>query len=476
MTVSADTRYARVIHWFRRDLRVRDNTALHHAARLGQEVIPVYIVSPWAGSHLWTGAPRQDFLCQCLADLATSLSELGARLVFRTGPAVDALRTLLVETRAKALFFNRDPDPFGKEMERQLGEICRDLGVAIHSSKDTVLHEPTEILTNSDTPYRVYTPYSRKWLAAPKDAPRPRPKRLGTPKDIPSDPPPELGTWNLPAHSVTLPDAGENAARQRLRRALRHHLPHYQARRDLPAAAGTSRLSQDLRFGTLSVRTVHQAVHRAMADAPAATRAQFEVYLKELAWREFYMQILHHHPQVLALEFNASYRGLPWNEPGHQFSAWKTGTTGFPIVDAGMRELAATGFMHNRVRMITAMFLTKDLHLDWRLGEQFFMQSLIDGEIASNNGGWQWSAGTGADAAPYFRIQNPWSQSKRYDPEGEYIRHWVPELRDVPSNLLHTAPKDCSSVHLGYPAPIVDHATERNKTLTIFKRHLAMRG
>jgi deoxyribodipyrimidine photo-lyase len=194
-------------------------------------------------------------------------------------------------------------------------------------------------------------------------------------------------------------------------------------------------------------------------------------WIAELAWREFYMQVLWHFPAVLEHEFDPKFRGLPWEWDEGKFARWKEGTTGFPIVDAGMRELAATGFMHNRVRMITAMFLTKDLHLDWRMGERYFMQALADGEIASNNGGWQWSAGTGADAAPYFRIQNPWTQAKRFDPEGRYIRRWVPELRDAPAASLFAPPETGGLFGARYPRPMVDHAVERDRTLAIFQRH-----
>jgi len=199
--------------------------------------------------------------------------------------------------------------------------------------------------------------------------------------------------------------------------------------------------------------------------------SKIQKYIKELVWRDFYMQILWHYPEALKYEFNPSWRGLPWAEAGELFEAWKEGRTGFPIIDAGIREMLQTGFMHNRVRMIVAMFLTKDLHIDWRLGESFFMQHLVDGEIASNNGGWQWSAGTGADAAPYFRIQNPWTQSKRYDPQGEYIKRWVPELKGVPPKKLLEAPTDGRPIAKDYPAPIVDHSTERDRTLAIFKAH-----
>jgi deoxyribodipyrimidine photo-lyase len=251
-----------------------------------------------------------------------------------------------------------------------------------------------------------------------------------------------------------------------MKEALSARIPDYDAHRDLPAVPGTSRLSQDLRWGTISIRELYQR-------ASSCHSAQ---YLKELAWREFYFSILHHFPEVLAEEFNPDWRGLPWEGPGETFEAWKSGKTGFPIVDAGIRELLATGFMHNRVRMIVAMFLTKDLHLDWRLGEQFFAQHLLDGEIASNNGGWQWSAGTGADAAPYFRIQNPWSQTKRFDPQGEYIKRWVPELAGVDPKRFQAPPEDDRPIAQGYPLPIVDHGEERNRTLEIFKTHKAARS
>jgi deoxyribodipyrimidine photo-lyase len=208
-----------------------------------------------------------------------------------------------------------------------------------------------------------------------------------------------------------------------------------------------------------------------MLDAPASQRESITIYLKELAWREFYFAILHFFPEVLDHEFSAQWRGLSWDEPDEKLTAWQQGQTGFPIVDAGMRELLATGHMHNRVRMIVAMFLTKDLHYDWRLGESWFMQHLIDGEIASNNGGWQWSAGTGADAAPYFRIQNPWSQTKRFDPQGLYIKKWVPELANVDASLFQTPPSNGRSLAPGYPMPIVDHDTERKRTLAMFQRH-----
>ncbi|MDP3849008.1 MAG: FAD-binding domain-containing protein [Luteolibacter sp.] len=226
-----------------------------------------------------------------------------------------------------------------------------------------------------------------------------------------------------------------------------------------------------MRFGLVSIRTVFTETMKASSSAKPAGRAGIDTFIKELAWREFYFSILHHFPNVLDEEFNADWRGLPWNESGELFDAWKSGRTGFPIVDAGMRELLATGFMHNRVRMIAAMFLTKDLYIDWKQGESHFMRHLVDGEIASNNGGWQWSAGTGADAAPYFRIQNPWSQTARYDPAGIYIKRWIPELAKVHPSCFLEPPKNGNPIAADYPVPCVDHKTERERTLAIFKQH-----
>ncbi|OYV06325.1 MAG: deoxyribodipyrimidine photolyase [Verrucomicrobiales bacterium VVV1] len=460
-----------VIHWFRRDLRIADNLALHSAAGTGSPVLPVYVVSDWKQSHHWTGPKRQHFLCGCISSLAANLTTVGGRLIIRQGDAIGELRQLLIETKAKALYFNTDPDPFGREVERKIEEMCAELGVACHAFSDSTLHGPGEILNLSGLPYRVYTPFSKNWLSKPKAAPVSKPSQLRTPDDISSLPLPTVAIWGLEKPVGEFVEPGERAARDRLKTAVETKIGHYGKLRDLPAEEATSRLGQDLRFGLLSIRTIYAKCMAAMATAPISERGGIETFIKELAWREFYFAILHHFPNVLDEEFNADWRGLPWAEPDWKYEAWQQGRTGFPIIDAGMRQLLATGFMHNRVRMITAMFLTKDLHIDWRHGESYFMQHLIDGEIASNNGGWQWSAGTGADAAPYFRIQNPWSQSARYDPQGTYIKRWVPELRDVPAARLMEPPKDGIPLVPGYPLPIVDHGTERARTLAIFKKH-----
>ena len=466
--------YSRVIHWFRRDLRLTDNTALHAATQAAGEVITVHIISDWKEHHAWTGPARQEFLEGCLSSLEKNVSAAGGRLIFRQGGAVQQLERLIQETRAEAIFYNKDPDPFGQQVEAMLEQKAAEWGVKVHACKDVVMHERAEVLTGGGKPYRVFTPYRRNWEALPKPPVLPAVTHLQSRTELHSEPCPSLITWGLTASGAALPEAGERAARLRMKRALSHVIPEYHSTRNTPLGETTSRLSPDLRMGTISVRELyHHVVMMAAESGSADVKRSCATYVSELAWREFYMQLLWHFPEVLEHEFDPQWRGLPWSWEQKTFQRWKDGLTGFPIVDAGMREARATGQMHNRLRMITAMFLTKDLRLDWRLGEQYFMQILIDGEIASNNGGWQWSAGTGADAAPYFRIQNPWSQTKSYDPKGDYIRHWVPELKNAP-NVMLLEPPGTSPLFAGrydYPEPMVNHSEERDRTLTFFKKH-----
>jgi deoxyribodipyrimidine photo-lyase len=464
--------YRLAIHWHRRDLRISDNTALHHAAVASAGVVPVYVLSAWKKSHFWTGEKRQTFLCRCLESLAKNLESLNGQLIIRCGSAEVELENLARETGADAIFYNQDPDPFGREAEKRVEAMAARLGIACHAHHDCTLHGPKEVLTQDGKPYRVYTPYSKNWLSLEKPKPLPKPRTLHTPPGISSLPLPTSAHWKMVEPEADLIEAGERAAHHRLKTAISDRLAAYGENRDFPAVAGTSRLSQDLRLGLLSPRTIYAKTAEAMAKSRSATaRSGMEKFLKELAWREFYMAILWHFPNVLDEEFNPDWRGLWWAEPDETFEAWKQGRTGFPIVDAGMRELLATGHMHNRVRMITAMFLTKDLHINWQEGERYFMHHLVDGDMAANNGGWQWSAGTGADAAPYFRIQNPWTQAKRYDPEGTYMKRWLPALAKVPVDALFAPPKDGQPIAPDYPLPCIDHATERDRTLAIFKTH-----
>lgn len=464
-------RMAPVIHWFRRDFRLNDNTSLRHAVKQGDPVIPVYVLTSWRGDHQWTGPNRQQFLCGCLAALSHDIGKAGGRLIIREGDAVRELEKLAVDSGASAIHANKDPDPFGRKTERRLEEACNRIGIRLFLHDDLSLHPPGRVLTNSGSPYKVFTPYFRKWETQEKDAAGPAITTFSTPPGLDSLPLPDVSHWGLPRPETTLPEAGEQAALERMGHALSEILPGYSKTRDKPAAEATSRLSQDLRHGLLSIRHLYSEIQSAKAGAPASAASSFDTFIKELAWREFYLAILHHFPDVLEQGFNPTWRGMPWDDPREKLDTWRQGRTGFPFVDAGLRQLLETGFMHNRLRMITAMFLTKDLHLDWKLGESHFMRHLTDGEIASNNGGWQWSAGTGADAAPYFRVQNPWTQSARHDRKGEYIKRWVPELREVSAELLHHAPLDGKPIARGYPLPCVDHSAERLRTMAIFKKH-----
>lgn len=469
-------RYQTAIHWFRRDLRLSDNTALFHAAKEADNVVPVYIQSTWKGDHAWTGPGRQAFLCGCLESLARNVEHIGGRLVVRRGEAREELEKLVRETRAGAVYFNRDPDPFGRATESAVKEMCRSVGVDCHDFSDVVLHEADEVLTAAGQPYKVYTPFSKTWFSLTKPERFPAVKSLRTPENLSSDPLPALNDWGLRFAGTLLREPGEKAARVRLKAAVESVLPRYGERRDDPAADATSHLGADLRYGTISVREVfHRAGKARSAAGNEAERRSIQTFQKQLAWREFFMAILHHHPEVLETDFNPDWRGLAWDDPGKddRFERWREGRTGFPIVDAGMRQLRETGYLHNRVRMIAAMFLTKDLHLHWRLGEAHFMRHLLDGEIANNNGGWQWSAGTGADAAPYFRIQNPWLQSARHDPGGIYIRRWVPELAKVEAKRFRSPPPPGERLAPAYVEPIVDHHAEREETLHRFQRQRA---
>ena len=382
---------------------------------------------------------------------------------------MEELRKLVLETQAGAVFFNRDPDPFGRKTEEELSRLGTESGFEVIGCKDVCVHEREDVLTATGDPFRVYTPYARAWAKQARPPVSGSLRALRVPDQVHSLPPPALERWGL-TRSGEIPEPGEKAARGRMKKFLESPLAAYGAQRDIPAGQTTSRLSQDLRFGLLSIRELFAKGEARMAELSAGERGQAQKFTGELIWREFYINILWHFPAVLDQEFNPKFRGMAWPGTVKDFSRWGEGATGFPIVDAAMRQLNLTGFMHNRARMITAMFLTKDLHLDWRLGERYFMQKLTDGEIASNNGGWQWSAGTGADAAPYFRIQNPWTQTLRYDPEGRYIKAWLPELRDVPAERLSAPPAPGDRLTPGYPLPMVDHSEAREKTLEMFAR------
>jgi deoxyribodipyrimidine photo-lyase len=467
----------RAVHWFRSDLRLEDNTALAAACAHADELVPLFVVDPHLFGELSdTGrrpysriSPRRaNFLLESLAEMGEQLAAAGCPLVLRLGdPAVEVAR-LLDETRADLLTFNRDYSPYARRRDAKVFAAAGARGTRVGDYKDRVVFESDEVRTRAGGPFHVYSPFMRAWRAELARRPLEKPPGLRLPRPVSG-----LASAALPAlrpgSGEPMTRGGARAAQRRLRRFLSESIGDYAARRDLPGVDGTSRLSPHLRFGTLSIR---ECVRSALAliertdrrGADGAVRntvaASAEKWVDELIWREFYQALLAEHPRVLGGAFRREYDSVSWNDDEAGFVAWCAGRTGYPIVDAGMRQLALSGWMHNRARMVVASFLVKDLLVDWRRGEAFFMQHLLDGDPASNNGGWQWSASTGTDAQPYFRVFSPVSQGERFDPEGIYVRRFLPELNDVPDKFLHR-PWEAPSPPEHYPPPIVDHAERR---------------
>ncbi len=442
------------IWWIRRDLRLTDNPALHAALAAG-DVIPVFILDPAFASQ---SPRRKSFLYEGLFALDKSLREHGSYLILRTGSPVDVLRKLFDETRAEAIVAEEDFTPYARKRDSFITKV---LPLKLVSGQ--TVHHPKTVLKPDGRPYTIYTPYSKTWKAQlAKIKLLPAPEKIKTPAGIKSDVIPEF-TSNL------LFPAGELEALTRLEEFLHKRIYSYADDRNRMDMDGTSSLSPYLRFGMLGLRQAVSAANQAMSEGRSAeSKRNAEVWLNELIWREFYIQILYHFPHVSKGSFNPSLTNIPWRNNKTEFTAWKNGLTGMPIVDAAMRQLKETGWMHNRARMIVASFLVKDLLIDWRWGEAWFMENLLDGDPAANNGGWQWTAGTGTDAAPYFRIFNPILQSAKFDPNGDYIRKWVPELSRLNGKEIH-APWDFEIKAAGYPEkPIVDREIVKERTLKAY--------
>ena len=436
------------IWWIRRDLRLTDNPALHSALDAG-DVIPVFILDPAFSAQ---SPRRRSFLYEGLSSLNKNLQTRGSYLVIRTGKPVDVLRQLIQEANATAIFAEEDYTPYARKRDSQ---IASQLPVQLILGQ--TVHHPEFVKKADGKPYTIYTPYSKIWKSLLQEIKLiPAPKNINTPAGIQSDPIPAF-------ESNPLFPAGEAEALKRLKDFASKRIFAYDEARNRMDLDGTSSLSPYLRFGMLGLRQAVSAARQASAESRGA-----EVWLNELIWREFYIQILYHFPHVSQNAFNASLANIPWRNNESEFSAWKNGLTGMPIVDAAMRQLKKTGWMHNRARMIVASFLVKDLLIDWRWGEAWFMENLLDGDLAANNGGWQWTAGTGTDAAPYFRIFNPVLQSAKFDPDGNYIRKWVPELSGLNAKGIHT-PWGFDIKIPGYPErPIVDRGIVKERTLKAY--------
>jgi deoxyribodipyrimidine photo-lyase len=484
----------RALVWFRRDLRCDDQAALYHALRSARQVWCAFVFD----RDILDALPRQDRRVEFIRDsllgldaqlraLATSHGIEGAGLIVRHGHAVEEVAAVAQQLGVQAVYANHDDDPAALARDARARGALADIGAALHTSKDHVIFERGEVLTQGGNPYSVFTPYKNAWLKKLNDyylkaypvarhasalaaLPPGQARALPTLADIGFEP------SNL--HALKLP-SGSAGALELLDDFLPERIGRYHETRDFPAVKGPSYLSTHLRFGTVSVR--HLA-REAWQRVPTERGA--EVWLSELIWRDFYQQILHHHPHVVGHAFKPAYERIRWEHGKHAdalFAAWCAGRTGYPLVDAAMHQINSSGYMHNRLRMVTASFLVKDLGLDWRRGEAYFAEKLNDFDLAANNGGWQWAASTGCDAQPYFRIFNPVSQSERFDAEGKFIRRYLPQLASLPDKLIHAPwlarPIDLAAaqVELGksYPEPVVMHDAARERTL---QRYAVIKG
>lgn len=427
------------VFWFRRDLRIEDNAGLYHALKSGLPVLPLFIFDTDILSLLEDKADKRvQYIYNEVSRLCDELKEHGSSIIIKLGKPATVWKELMQEYDIKAVFTNHDYEPYGKERDAKIGEMLLSKGITFQTYKDCVIFEKDEVAKDDGLPYTVFTPYSRKWKGKlEKFYYKPYPTTKYAKHFL----------QTKPLHLPALKEIGfEHSDFEYPPRVIKNALiSNYDKTRDIPGIEGTSHLGLHLRFGTLSIRKLL---------AYALDRNQ--TYVGELIWRDFYHQILWHFPYVAKGAFRKEYDAIQWRNDEKEFALWCQGKTGIPIVDAGMRELNETGYMHNRVRMITASFLTKHLLIDWRWGEAYFAEKLLDFDLSANNGGWQWSAGCGTDAAPYFRIFNPLSQADKFDKDRKYINHWVPEAGTS-----------------SYPAPIVDLNEGRDRCLAAYKKALA---
>ncbi|MCY4215132.1 MAG: deoxyribodipyrimidine photo-lyase [Gammaproteobacteria bacterium] len=475
---------APILVWFRQDLRLDDNPAFAAAAATGRPVVPVYVLDDLAPGQWRLGGASRWWLHHSLAALADALSSHALTLVLRAGEAAAVLPKLVAETRAAGLYWNRCYEPYAVRRDAALKSRLRKAGAEARSFNASLLAEPWEVNTASGGPYRVYTPFQRALRTRVENA-LPKPSQAPDSVVAPNSPPASetLADWKL---LPTTPDwasgfraawrPGSKGAESRLREFLDGPLPEYADGRDRCDLAATSGLSAHLHWGEISPRRIWQAVHERMIWDEATGRSA-DKFLSELIWREFAHHLLFHHPALPEANWRTRFDGFPWRNDPKGLAAWQRGLTGYPMVDAGMRQLWATGWMHNRARMIAASFLVKHLLIHWTQGEAWFWDTLVDADLANNAAGWQWVAGSGADAAPYFRIFNPVLQGRKHDPEGAYVRRFVPELAKLPTRWIHApweaphAVLDDAGVALGrtYPNPIVDHAVARARALAAYR-------
>ncbi|WP_256391058.1 cryptochrome/photolyase family protein [Natronoarchaeum rubrum] len=466
------------LHWHRRDLRADDNRALAAAAEDGP-VCPVFVFDDAVLDH--ASPPRVAFMLDALLSLRTWYWERDGDLLLARGDPREVLPAIADALDAERVVWNKDYSGLARERDAAVRRALDDADVERASYHDAILHEPGSITTNEGDHYSVYTYFWKKWRDRPKDDPFPVPDADALASPAPDDLPdvtlpslPTLDDLGFVEPEASIPDADPAAARDRLAEFCEDDIYRYEERRDYPADECTSRLSADLKWGTIGIREVYDATDEAKAFADGENEVEsVEEFQSQLAWREFYAHVLNFNPGVVTENFKDYDREIAWRSDPEGLRAWKDGETGYPIVDAGMRQLREEGYMHNRVRMLVAAFLTKDLLVDWREGYDWFREKLVDHDTANDNGGWQWAASTGTDAQPYFRIFNPMTQGERYDPDAEYIRRYVPELRDADAEQIHawTDLDDAERERVApdYPAPIVEHAERREMAIETFE-------
>lgn len=464
-----------ILFWHRRDLRLCDNTGLTQARQKSSRLVGVFCLDTQilAGDDI---APaRVSYLIGCLKALQQSYQAAGSQLLILRGKPPQAIPRLASALEVGTVIWNLDIEPYSKIRDRQVSAALKARGIKTETHWDQLLHPPGDILTQSQEPYKVYTPFWRNWIQQPKQPPSQKPENVRGLTEKETVEAQKAGAIELPAakdlgyswHSPLLLEPGPGAAQERLDYFCSSAIYSYQQQRNLPAVDATSQLSAALKFGAIGIRTIWQATTQAYENSRSdEIRESIQTWQQELAWREFYQHCLYFFPELATGPYRQEFENFPWDNNEEYFQAWCEGKTGYPIVDAAMRQLNETGWMHNRCRMIVASFLTKDLIINWQWGEKYFMQTLYDGDLAANNGGWQWSASSGMDPKP-LRIFNPASQAQKFDPDGEYIRQWLPELSSVDTEYLVTGkipPWECR--RCGYPLPVVDHKQQQRE----FKR------
>lgn len=464
-----------ILFWHRRDLRITDNIGLAQARQQTRKVVGVFCLDPKILDGDDVAPARVAYLIGSLRSLQQCYAEVGSQLLILRADPRQGIPKLATALQAKAVFWNWDVEPYAKERDRAVLEALHAQGIAASNFWDQLLHAPEEIRSGSGQPYTVYTPFWKNWISRPKADPAIRLQDAEGLTEAEQEKASQAGAIALPTardlgyiwgNPLVLPP-GESAAQARLEKFTSAAINAYGEQRNFPAEDGTSQLSAALKFGVIGIRDVWTATSTALEQTRSdEARDSIQTWRQELAWREFYQHVMYSFPELADGPYRAPLKNFPWSNNDDLFQAWCEGRTGYPIVDAAMRQMNETAWMHNRCRMIVASFLTKDLILNWQLGEKYFMQTLFDGDLSANNGGWQWSASSGMDPKP-LRIFNPASQAKKFDPDGAYIRQWLPELRSIDTeDLLSGKILPLDRDRCGYPAPIVDH----NKQQKLFKQ------